>query len=531
MNVIIVDDAIQTVKAIKLSINWSKLGIFEVYTANNIYEAKEIIENHDINIIISDIEMPEGSGLELIKWIKNNSSNTESILLTCHEEFQYAKTAIELGSFEYLVKPVPFDKLEETISRLIIKMEIDNKIKKQSAFWVENQTIIEEKFWTDVIKDRIPEGSISIEKEAGKRDVAYDKNAKYLMILLSKKRIRSSLENWDIQSLGFVLKNIASEIILHDLKEKQMIQVLDKIVIIISSNNNIGLSNMIFKERCIEYIILCNRYLGCNISAYIGEYVFGYELQEIYRKLEELDNNNVSLRSKVYDLNSEKINQVIENKVVLPNLNDWVFLLNNEQKEYAIKEVKKFIDKLERDEKMNAKILNVLYQDIMQMLYSYLEQKGIQAHQLFDDDKSVKLYTAATKSTDGILSWIEYAFDKAVNYVNEVIKSKSVISKVKEFIDNNYDKDITRDDIANYVFLNPDYLTRIFKKSTGLSICEYLTELRIKNSKKLLVSSDLSITEIATKIGYNNINYFSKIFKKSTDITPIEYRKKSRGYV
>lgn len=529
MNVLIVDDSIQTVKAIKVSIDWKRLGIAEVYTAYNIYQAQDILSKHDINIMISDIEMPQGSGLDLIRWLKTNSLNTESILLTCHAEFEYAKTAIELGSFDYLVKPIPFEKLEEIISKLIAKIEAGSKLKKQSEYWLDNQPLIEEKFWHDLITGKISMDSNSIENYALKRNVHYNKEGEYLIILFAKKRIIASLEDWDQNSLSFALKNIASEIILNDLSANHIVALEDKLAVIIPSKINEDSNPHNLKTRCIDYILSCNKYLGCNMSAYIGDYVPGERLQDILYKLELLDKNNVSFTSKVFDLNAERLNKGIEAKIILPNLNEWTLFLNNGESQNAVTEVKRYITELVKTENINAKLLNVFHQDVLQILYSFLEQKGIQAHQLFEDEKSEKLYVKATRSTDDIINWIEYVFDKAVSYVYEVTKSQSVIGKVKEYMNSNYDKDITRDDIARFVFLNPDYLTRIFRKATGLSLTEYLTELRIKNSMTLLATSNVQITTIATEVGYNNMNYFSKIFKKVTGVTPMEYRKKSQN--
>jgi two-component system response regulator YesN len=77
------------------------------------------------------------------------------------------------------------------------------------------------------------------------------------------------------------------------------------------------------------------------------------------------------------------------------------------------------------------------------------------------------------------------------------------------------------------VYLNPDYLTRVFKKQTGLSISDYLQQQRIEYAKKLLVETNSSVSEVALAAGYSNFSYFSTIFKKSTELNPMEFRKMS----
>lgn len=531
MNIIIVDDSILTVRAIKGSIEWERLGITKVYTAYNIFQAKEIIENNDIQIIICDIEMPQGSGLELIEWININSPQTQNILLTCHAEFEYAKKAIELGSFDYLVKPVPFKELEIKISKLIAKIEASSKLKKHSEYWNYNQQQVEGFFWYELITGKLSCNGDEIAEYAKNRNVSFCKELKYLLILITKKRVIRRLEDWDENTLLFALENIAKEIILKDIPSGKIAVGKDELVIIVPWKNNEESNIENIKKGCINYIKQCNKHLGCSMTSYIGKYVNGEYLSHEFNELQKLDNNNVSFISKVIDLNDNEFSKNTEKELLFPNLSEWSLMLHNGESENATKEVKRYIDELVKTNNINKKMLNNLHQDILQMLYSFLEQKGIQAHQLFEDVKSENLYIKATKTIDGMIEWVAYVFNKSISYVEEVTKSQTVIEKVKRYINENYDNDITRDDMANYVFLNPDYLSRIFKKATGLSLSEYLTEKRIEKSMSLLATTNIQISNIATEVGYNNMNYFSKIFKKITGTTPVEYRKKSHNRI
>ena len=93
------------------------------------------------------------------------------------------------------------------------------------------------------------------------------------------------------------------------------------------------------------------------------------------------------------------------------------------------------------------------------------------------------------------------------------------------YIANNLNKNFSRKDVADSVYLNEEYFSRLFKQHTGLTFKEYIAVERMKEAKKLLRESKLSISIIASKIGYDNFSYFSKIFKKATGKTPQEYRR------
>ena len=85
-------------------------------------------------------------------------------------------------------------------------------------------------------------------------------------------------------------------------------------------------------------------------------------------------------------------------------------------------------------------------------------------------------------------------------------------------------EDMSREDIANHVYLNPDYLTRIFKRETGMSISDYVLQQRLGIAAELLAGTDLPISAIASKVGYANFSHFSRMFKKHMDLGPAEYR-------
>jgi len=529
MNILIVDDEVQTVRAIKHSIDWEKLNMDGVFTEYNIEHAKQIMSQEKIDIVICDIEMPQGSGLELLQWIKDYTPDTESILLTCHAEFEFAKKAIELGSFDYLVKPIPFESLEQVIIKAISKINSHKKLKEYSRYgeyWINNQARIEAGFWSELLRGNISDNPSVIAQEAKKRNVDYKTDEEYLLILICKKRLMTSLDNWDNNLLDYALKNTAGEIIMENSNSNSVFIFNDQVVVILPLLNNKIHSFDRIKGCCKEYILFCNISLGCSVSCYIGNYVFGEQLGDIYNKLLEIDKNNVALTSKIFNLNEGHYGEGFV--ILLSTINEWTSMLNKGEKESLKREIIRYIKSLASEERLNIEGLSIFQQDILQMVYSFLEKKEVQAHQLFKDTMSQELFKKSTSSVDSMINWINYFINKAIEYIEEITKSQSVISKAKVYIKSNLHNDITRDGIANYVFLNADYLTRIFKRSTGLSLTEYLTEQRIQKSITMLLNSETSISDIAADVGYDNFTYFSKMFKKITGATPSEYRKKHK---
>ena len=123
MNLLLVDDEVAMVQIMKEAVDWKKQGIKELYTAHNAYEAKDILESTKIDILVCDIEMPGESGLELIKWMEDIYPEILSIILTGYPDFNYARSAVSLGVYQYLLKPVAFEELDEVVHHAVERVE------------------------------------------------------------------------------------------------------------------------------------------------------------------------------------------------------------------------------------------------------------------------------------------------------------------------------------------------------------------------------------------------------------------------
>lgn len=121
MKLLVVDDEPIAIEAIKSGVNWEKLQISTVLCAYNVRDAKELLKKEEVDVLLCDIEMPGASGLDLIQWINEVYPFTVCILLTCHSEFTYAKRAVTLHAFDYLLKPIDYQALTEILQKAITR--------------------------------------------------------------------------------------------------------------------------------------------------------------------------------------------------------------------------------------------------------------------------------------------------------------------------------------------------------------------------------------------------------------------------
>lgn len=133
MNVILVDDEEVAVNALKRRVDWKKYGIDEVYIAHSMREALSVFQEKIIDIMLSDIEMPQGNGLDLFEWVKSYHPKVECVYVTCHPEFEYMRKALQLGSADYVLKPIDYEELDGVLSQVAERVRRQRRIESIPA--------------------------------------------------------------------------------------------------------------------------------------------------------------------------------------------------------------------------------------------------------------------------------------------------------------------------------------------------------------------------------------------------------------
>lgn len=123
MTLLIVNDEIMTADTMKERINWKDYGIGKVYTCYDAEEARICIEDHSIDVMLCDIEMPGENGLSLLRWVREQNKEIECIFLTCHANFEYAQEALRLGCQDYILIPSKYDNIARTVQKVVKRIE------------------------------------------------------------------------------------------------------------------------------------------------------------------------------------------------------------------------------------------------------------------------------------------------------------------------------------------------------------------------------------------------------------------------
>ncbi|HZG84556.1 response regulator [Paenibacillus sp.] len=524
---LIVDDEPFIVNGLKTAVDWGNIGVSAVLTANNARQAKEVFNDRKPDIMICDIEMPEESGLDLLAWVKEHFPSTESIFLTCHADFSFARKAIELGSSDYILKPVPPETLESAVLKVMEKIRKQNRLAEQSQSWVQHHPLFIERFWLDLVQLVVPPTEAAARQVIKERKIPFDEDMRVWPVLIHVQRWHKKILQRDEKILEYALKNVAEEK-LRDLGAKVNVITLEsrKMLALIEVKPDSPIRREQLRDLFESYIQSCRPYFYCDISCYVGNISPIHEIAKQTKQLLTLQANNVAYNNHVFleDHPSEQLGTI-----PMPDMKIWYVMLAKGSKTGLISEAEQYLNALKNRSGCDARSLSHFHQNFLQILYTFLQQKNIEARQLFHDATSAELSDRAMHSISDMLQWVKHVTDKAIGQVQEIEQSHSVVEKARRYIESRLDQELSREALASQFYLNPDYMDRLFKKETGMSMKEYMLNERLRISAELLQKTDLPVTEIAMQVGYTSLSAFTRLFKKHTDLNPSDYRQKHKA--
>lgn len=531
MNVLLVDDDFYVIAALQKRIDWESLHIDTVYTANNVAQAREIIEKHSIQILISDIEMPQGSGLELLAWIREGNYSIQTILLTNYADFNYAQKAIELQSFEYFLKPIEFDKLMLIIHKAVTQAKEQQRNEKAiqgGYFWQKNQAKILEHFWRKLVSGstsfpiKLADITLAIEEQ----NLSYQMSDTLQPLIFNLFPYNGSMGKEEKDLFDFALLNVLYELLQSPcFTIESILEYKDYNWIAILKWNQTP-DTPLLEELCSSFIQKAIPYLKCDVCCNIGLYDKLNHVGNVLKQSLRMDEEITRCRNQTFLVEA----YLYQNKTgyTPPDLVYLEELLNQNQFTTFLEEVTKSLRVMLNNRTLETAVLSLFRLDIVQLVYSFLNLKGIRSHKLYSGKTNDKLSFHSLNSIEDMEEYLKYLVTTAMKYREFAAQTKSVAEEIKQYIHSHYGDDLTRNDLAEIVYLNPDYLARIFKRETGVSLGSYVIQVRIAAAKHLLETTNMSVYTVANKVGYNNYSYFSKLFKQEVGLPPNDYKKEQQ---
>jgi two-component system response regulator YesN len=526
---LIVDDDEFIRNGLKHLIDWDELGIEIIGEAEGGHEAYRIFLESTPQIVLTDIRMPDGDGLELISRIREKGWNTHIIVLSGYDDFSFVRQAMRYQVEDYLLKPVDANELIEIAKSCCEELEKDwmsEQIQRESFQLLRNNVFIrwvENRIDFDLLREKLDF-----------LDVRIGHNRLYQVAVIAWKDMKEThLTEAECNFRSFAILNSMEEIIT---KEQRGVAFLNQdqyiVCIMIGEKQDprqFAINNLEWMKRTSEsYAAILKTPWFCTMGMPVQQsnslhtsYRDALRLLDIIEwsgdvKCIDRDEATLHIAKPIPDIaNREKIVP----SIIAGHRDLWSELLN-QSFQWAISHP----EPLTAAKYVAAEWLAIVKETIRQI------KTGLD-HPFSGNLIISDLFDIATVSMIRQKVYDTVLELEQIIQQNKTRRKNIIIEEVEKYLQEHYDQELSLQILAEKFHVSSIYLGRLFKSETGEYFSDYLNRLRIEEAKRLLHDSYLKTTEIAIQVGFLDPNYFYRKFKQTVGISPTEFRNSAETYI
>lgn len=499
----------------------------EVKTAKTGREVIKLAEEFRPDIAMMDIQMPGINGIEAIEEIKTFCPKTCFIIMSAYDTFDYAKKAMSLGVMDFITKPANASRIVSALEKAM------DEVKKKQEHWEKN---LEYKEKLEAVIPIIESGMIysilfqdnySGDTERFRELLDISESYGYIFVI----EAGDAIENQKMTNV--VGMSVKAQKFYDEFRQivKQFFpatvgpMMANKVVVFVpvETQNQEYKERVVTVERADHMIQKLTTRIKLLFRVGIGSV---HPLDNIYPSYQEACLALKKADGPVMHINDLVAAQNVEENYPLDTENAMYLALRKGDVGKMLSQANQFFSWMEKNygeylEDVRLKILElVMYAERIAF------REGGMSYHFRDRTDYLAELTALTQS-DNLKRWFLDHMKMAAEAIHAKASEKysDIVAKARKYMEENFQKDISLDDVSRVGNVSPYYFSKVFKEETGETFVEYMTKLRISYAKKLLREKEKSIKQICLESGYSDPNYFSRIFKKSVGVTPSEYQK------
>jgi two-component system response regulator YesN len=521
----IIDDIRSVVDGLT-AIEWSTHNIGVEGVSTNGLDGLELVKRVKPDIIITDIRMPRMDGLTMLREILELKHSCKVILISGYTDFEYAKQAVQLGAFDFVVKPFTEDDIMEAVlkakeqvleerSHLLSIQEMELKVR-------ESMPLLRQEYFALLVKHRTPWEAASQRWEFLNIDLAQQGFVVMLLNIDGFAEQVAELSVREVELIRFSLQNIAEETIRRYTKSIVFRASHNRFVAVLNDPDAVTVSQI--AEKCCRNVESNTKF---TISIGYGERV--EQVSELPNSFRQAD------RALTYHLFTDGNGAIGYDE--LPTTDRQLPLAMEHKDELLLvlrsgnghRAADLLADMSEKFRSMtpqpNPDYLFSLYEELatsaIRTLYELVPQQIVQP--LVDQFKASRGTVGSKLSVlqQQLLKLCQEGADLVRD--NSLSEAQTIIYKSLDYLQSHLERNVTVSECAAYVHLSASYYSSLLKRVTGMTFTQYVTSERINKAKSMILSG-IPVQEVAVAVGYEERRYFSEMFKKMTGMTPSEFR-------
>lgn len=523
----IIDDIKSVVSGLTM-IDWASEGVDVAGTSSNGEDGLELILREKPDIVITDIRMPRMDGLTMLRQLLEANVACKVILISSYTDFDYAKEAVQLGAFDYVVKPFTEEEIVEAVRKakahIVQEREALLNVRGMELKLRESMPVLRQEYLRLLVQHRT-----SWEQAARRWDfLKLELQPQGLTVMLLEidafQEHALELSMHEVELIRFSLQNIAEETIREHAAGLLFRLEADRFVVILNDPRGTGRSVTQIAERCCKNIESFTKF---TVSIGVGGRAASVaELPDSYQQAEQaltyhlFTGGNGAISYEEIPTSNKQAPVSLEGK------DEILLALRSGSGERAAALLLELSAALQRlSPRPNPEYALSHYEElaasVIRTLYELVSPEELQP--------LVQSYKAKTVGSGVVPAVLEQQLATLCREGGELVRNNTfsegqrVIYKALEYVKQRLEREVTVGECAAHVHLSVSYFSSLFKKVMGMTLIQFITAERMQKAKSLLIAG-VPVQEVAAAVGYEERRYFSEMFKRTTGMTPSEFR-------
>ena len=525
MNLLIVDDEPLVRRMVYEKVRAMNFPFQKIDRADSAAAARQMAEQTEYDIFLCDIVMPGEDGISFARWELGLHPECKFIFLTAHADYEYMKQAIALQSFDYILQPASDEEIYQTIERAIMQISIERKNRQlisAGSFYVGHEEEILDGNALRYLEGKAEDASFLMRLLAGNTQNNTEECTAvfpfYVQVLRGKRRWMEG----DRALLRSIYKNIVDEVMAPLHAENTVIprfgEEKENFIALMSFFGAVPSVREI--ERCLENLWhLFGKVVNMKVAVYAGRMCQVEDLGPLVRQLFEDESNNVRNAEGMYEIGSLSGAPLEEDAIPSRTL-VWKKLLEQGKISDFRDAVLNYLKFCGTDEKLNQKHMLQVHGAVSELILTYMTEHNINSADVFSEELSYYQFLSSWHKLDD--------FQRAVIMITDrlgtITGTGNDTQLIMQYIHQHIDQDLSVSELAEMAGKTPEYLTKVFKKNTGMTLKKYIDHEKMEAAKVLLKTTQLPVTIISGYVGYSNYSNFTRSFRQIVGCTPSEFR-------
>lgn len=519
---LIVDDEVLETEYLLTLLQRSDFAFSNVSIAFSMEMAQGVLKNQPVDVMLCDIEMPRGSGLDLLQWVRKENIPVEVVITTCHPEFAYAQQAMAFASVDYLLKPISLDQLNQGLSRAVEALQKN----RAAQHYLRSETKMRDMLFLDLMQGGLPVQKEALAAQMAELGLDYSPEEKMVPLYFRLDRTRCAAQTGGDFAQKTVLLNIVQDILFDfQVVPWSFFPEEDAFFTAFRLSDLRGTLGSFCQNRLKKLMNSSWELLLLPMACFVGKLTAFINLPECFQALQESSRSFFAC-----------IGEVCQPSVIPPQGSilselhsaDWVLMLEHGQFKRIRREIEDYLAELESRRIVYADEVFAFSQQLTRAVLRCLQEMQIDADEVLTKAQQQELMMRGKFFLEDFTESARRLLDRLERELERYQGESQITRRIAAYIESHVEEDLDRGSLARQFGLSPEHLSRLFHQNMGVSLVSFITKTKLEFCRRMFDTTDCSVRQASERVGYTNFSYFSKLFRSVYGCTPQQYQEQNR---